>query len=312
MELAYLRSSGRVNDEMYAYFFLRFGQPRHLASLCLLQALPGAGAPVLDLACGFGHSLHHLAARERPVTAVGVDRNFFQLWVARRYVAPTQSYVCTDRVDALPFDDDGFSASTCTDAFHYFGDQQRALDELRRVARHDTVVVDRIGNRNCEPRDGDAERDPAGYVALLRGAPWRLLDEDDLVDTDRAGFGPQLATPRPPGAFARVRWLTLVSSTDPALLTDHGPTTGRPHALGLLRPNPAHRVRHEDGDVVLSYAFPSTWYAFENATLLSYTSPGERFAPDVYAALARGGRTPWTDELVERFVLLGLPDRYAR
>lgn len=117
MELCYLRSSGSHSADMFPYFFARFGQPRHLSSLSLLRALPEDNRPVLDLACGFGHIMYNLAARQAPRRSVGVDRNFFQLWVARRYVAPGQSFLCSDRIDALPFGDDVFSASVCTDAF---------------------------------------------------------------------------------------------------------------------------------------------------------------------------------------------------
>ncbi|MDD7938317.1 class I SAM-dependent methyltransferase [Actinomycetospora lutea] len=312
MELAYLRSSERIDDEMFGYFFVRYGQPRYLASISLLRALPDTDAPVLDLACGFGHTMYHLGARARPVRTVGVDRNFFQLWVGRRYIAPGQTFVCADRVDALPFADDAFAASTCTDAFHYFDDQQGAMDELRRVARADTVLIDRVGNRAMEPRDAAGERDAAGYVALLRGAPWRLTSEDEVVRDYLDGHGPRLAERRHPAGLRRSKWLALFSSTDRSLFTDHGPFDAPPHAAGALGINPAYAVRRDGDDVVLAFSFPSTWYAFENAAMLGYTSPGERLDAEEFEDLVAGRAGGSVAELVERFVLLGLPPRYAR
>ncbi|GAA4910300.1 methyltransferase family protein [Actinomycetospora succinea] len=309
MELAYLRSSDRIDQEMFGYFFVRYGQPRYLASISLLRALPASDAPVLDLACGFGHTMYHLGARKRPLPTVGVDRNFFQLWVGRRYIAPGQTFVCADRVDALPFPDDVFAASTCTDAFHYFDDQQGAMDELRRVARADTVLVDRVGNRAVEPRDAAGEQDAAGYVALLRGAPWRLTSEDEVVGDYHDGHGPRLAARRHPGELRRSKWLALFSSRDQSLFVDHGTFAAPPHAAGALGVNPVYAVRRDGDDVVLAFSFPSTWYAFENAAMLGYTSPGERLDGEDFEALVAGrGHASFVD----RFVLLGLPPRYAR
>lgn len=313
MELAYARSSDRIDDELLPYFLARFGQPRFLATTSLLQCLPDDGSrPVLDLACGFGHVAHHLATRPDPRAVVGVDRNFLQLWVARRYVAPTQRFVCADRVDALPFDDDAFAASLCSDAFHYFDAQQGSLDELRRVAVADTVLLDRLGNARLAPTDGPLERDPAGYVRLLRGAPWRLTCEDELLTDYLAGYGPQLASPRHPAELDSAKWLMLVTSTDERVFADHGAFAAPPHAAGRPTLNPVFTAtRHDDG-VDLAFRFPSTWYAFENAAMRGYTSAGERVDADTYAALVAGRPTDHDAELLRRFVLLGMPERYRR
>lgn len=314
MELCYKRSSGIYGD-MLPYFFARFGQPRHLSSLSFLQALPDDHRPVLDLACGFGHIMYNLAARQAPRRSVGVDRNFFQLWVARRYIAPGQSFVCSDRVDALPFGDDVFSASVCTDAFHLFPSsvQQACMDELRRVAARDTVLLDRVGNRLLAPRDTDVERDPQGYVDLLRDAPYRLACEDDLFAGYRRGVGPDLARHRKPSEFDEHKWLSLISSADPALFRDYGRFSRWPHAEGDLRINSIYQVeRDADGDVRLVFVFPTTWYAFENGLMTSYTSAGETLDPATFDALAAGYPVEDTDFFVRRFVVLAIPTRYQR
>lgn len=312
MELAYARSSERIDSELLPYFLGRFGQPRFLASMSLVAALPDDARPVLDLACGFGHLAHHLAERPDPRAVVGVDRNFFQLWVGRRYVAPQQSFVCADRVDALPFDDDAFSASVCSDAFHYFPTQQACLDELRRVAVADTVVLDRIGNATLAPVDGPGEQDAAGYVALLRGAPWRLTCEEELLEGYAAGVGPQLATPRRPAELDHRKWLMLVSSRDESVLVDHGAFPAPPHGAGVPQLNPVFTALHHDDEVELKFVFPTTWFAFENAAMLRYTSAGVRLDPRTYDEVVAGLPTARTAELVDRFVLLGMPERYRR
>jgi SAM-dependent methyltransferase/uncharacterized protein YbaR (Trm112 family) len=314
MELCYNRSSDRINGELFPYFFIRFGQPRYLASISFLEALPSNSGPILDMACGFGHIMYHLAVRKNPVDSVGLDRNFFQLWVARHYVAPGQSYVCADRLDSLPFADDVFAASVCTDAFHLFPIQQESMDELRRIAKADTVLLDRVGNAELEPHDTDEERDPAGYVSLVRGAPWRLACEDELFAGYREGRGVQLATPRPPEDFTGRKWLSLITSRDESLFVDVDAFDSPPHGAGALRINPIYLVdRHATtGDVHLRFEFPSTWYAFENSMMISYTSAGEWMDPKTFDALCEGLETERTAYYLGRFVVLGIPPRYAR
>lgn len=313
MELGCHRSSDRVTNELFAYFFARFGQPRLLATMSLLQALPNDSRPVLELACGYGHVMFHLAVRESATNTVGLDRNFFQLWVGRRYVAPGQTYICSDRLDSLPFDDDSFAAAVCEDAFHLFDIQQEALDEMRRVAQADTVILDRIANAGLEPRYSDREREPAGYVELLRGAPWRMVSEAELIAGYLADFGPQLEEERKPEYFELHKWLSLVSSRDSTRFVDHHDLDGTlpPHVAGQPTINPLFRIAENGNEVLLTFSFPSTGYALENAGMLSYTSARERLPRRTYENLLSGD-LEGLEDYVDRFVVVGMPPKYTR
>jgi SAM-dependent methyltransferase/uncharacterized protein YbaR (Trm112 family) len=309
LELGYLRSRN-VNRELYPYFLLRFGQPRYLASLSLATLLPTDGRPVLDLACGFGHLLHHLGSRANPVPTVGVDRNFFQLWVARRWIAPHSDYVCADAAKPLPFADDAFGAAVCTDAFHLFPNQRACLAELRRCGG--LVVIDRVGNGLLEPHDVESELHPAGYVDLLDGAPYRMIGQRELVADYLAGHGPALAKQKPLIEFAEEKWLSMIIDPTGDSFVDHPDFATAPHGEGRLGVNPIYRVEHDEQDVRLLFEFPSTWYAFENFDMLSYHSAGIRLSSTEFAAARAGKPGARTDDLVRRFVLIGMPERYAR
>lgn len=309
-DVSYLRSRN-ISDELYPYFLMRFGQPRYLASLSLVGALPAHPKPVLDLACGFAHIMYHLAQRADRLDSVGVDRNFFQLWVARRYVAPDASYVCADALEPFPFADDAFSATICTDSFHLFPEKSGAMAELRRCAQDGTVVIDRVGNALLEPREGD-ELTPRGYLDLVGTAPHRMVGETALIESYRNGRGPQLAEATPTDRLAEEKWLSLVISDSSAIFVDHG-TFGRwPHGEGHLGINPIYRVEPDGDGVLLRFEFPSTWYAFENAGMLAYHSPGVRLDRHTFEQLRAGAPTARTKELLERFVVLAMPPRYAR
>jgi ubiquinone/menaquinone biosynthesis C-methylase UbiE/uncharacterized protein YbaR (Trm112 family) len=310
-DLSYLQSRN-VDRELHPYFMNRFGQPRYLSSLALTSILDGDPMPLLDLACGFGHVMHHLATRSRPLRSVGVDRNFFQLWVARRFIAPGEDYVCADINQPLPFAENSFCASLCTDAFHLLDNQQTCLDEMRRCARDGTVVIDRVGNRRLEPHDGERELDPEGYIGLAGDSEWRMVGQTELVQGYLRGLRPQLAKLRKADHFAEEKWLSLIIGDNTALFQDYGRFERLPHSEGPLGLNPIYRVETFTEGVRLIFEFPSTWYAFENAESLSYHTPGILLSTDEFEAALCGQRTARTDDLVRQYILLGMPKRYAR
>lgn len=311
LELSYLRSRN-VSSELHPYFLNRFGQPGYLASLSLMSTLDQDPLPLLDLACGYGHVMHHLATRARRLLSVGVDRNFSQLWVGRRFVSPDSDYVCADASQPLPFADDSFCASVCTDSFHLFEDQPTALAELRRCARDGTVILDRVGNGTLEPHDTDSELGPDGYVDLAGDAGWRMLGQTELVQGYLRGEGPQLAEPREADRFLGEKWLSLIITDNNALFRDYGDFEQPPHTEGPLGLNPIYRVEATADGVRLLFEFPSTWYAFENAESLSYHHAGIHLSAAEFEAARRGVRTQRTEELAREFVLLGMPERYLR
>ena len=90
LDLFYKQHSPLEGD-LGSYFFCRLAQPRHLATLVLTSYLPPSEKPILDLACGFGHLGYNLAESPAAHSVVGVDRNFFQLWVAQYWDAHQKS-----------------------------------------------------------------------------------------------------------------------------------------------------------------------------------------------------------------------------
>ena len=96
----FCRSTGDARDP-YGYFAFRFGQPRHLVALSLACLIRRPGKPVLDLACGFGHITRHLVNRAEGQPVIGLDRNFFMLYVAKNWLAPEAEYVCAQADSGL-------------------------------------------------------------------------------------------------------------------------------------------------------------------------------------------------------------------
>jgi ubiquinone/menaquinone biosynthesis C-methylase UbiE len=107
----------RARRDPYSYYAFCFGQPRHLTALSLASLIDTPDKPVLDLACGYGHITRHLLPRAQDQPVIGVDHNFFSLYVAKGWMAPKAAYVCAGAEGPLPFPDDTFSTAFCSNAF---------------------------------------------------------------------------------------------------------------------------------------------------------------------------------------------------
>ena len=298
----------------FSYFFFRFAQPRHLATLALVPVLP-EGRAVLDLACGYGHTLHALTAGapdgEAPRDAVGLDQNFHQAWVGQHWVAPAARFVCADAERPLPFADGAFGSALCVDAFHYLTDKAAVAGELRRVTAGGPVVLARVGNAGVEPNEGE-ELAPEAYAALFELRPSRWFAEDALVDAYLAGETPDLTVPTDIAALVGTKWLYGVAAESEAAFPPGGPTGARLHTAGRLAPNPLYVAQPAGTAVGLRFRFPSPWYAFENARMAEYHVPTAALDAEALGDLAAGRRTDLLARLADQFALIGLPARYAR
>ncbi len=306
----YLKSA---RSEHYHHFFHRFAQPRHLSGLALASLLPVDGLPVVDVACGFGHTLHAWTADGAPGTFIGIDRNFFELYAARRWVAPRAEYVCASGDQTLPLAAGTVGGVYCSDAFHYFLHKVEAIGEFRRVlSRSGLLVLSRVGNACVEPREG-YELAPAGYARLLEGMNFRIRSDRQLLERYLAGFGPALAEEQPAfDGVAEEKWLSLVAGAGTEAFRDHGPRAGWPHGAGKLRINPLYREvgRSPQGRVSFALELPSEWFVSENGHCRDYMPERLDVAREVLDDLHAGKRSDPVVELVRQCVVLGFPEAY--
>ncbi len=304
--------SGDRRSELRHHFFHRFAQPRHLTSLSLATLLWDDSGPGLDLACGLGHTLHALTTRAPGRTWIGLDRNFFELYVARRWVAPRAEYVCAEADGPLPFSTGAFSGALCVDAFHYFLRKRTCAEELRRVTADDgTIVLARVGNALQEPREG-YELPPDAYRALFPGQTCRLVADRELLDRYLSGRGPDLRRDSPPAVLAEEKWMSLVVSRNPRIFREHGPLGIWPHGLGKRARNPlyvANGPPHGRGRG-FTLTMPSEWFGFENGGCRAYMPEHVTLDDRVQSNLDSGKDSAEIEELVRLSVVLGFPERY--
>jgi SAM-dependent methyltransferase/uncharacterized protein YbaR (Trm112 family) len=302
--------------DVHDYFMFRFSQPRHLVALSFVSLVRGPAKPVLDLACGYGHITRGVLHRVGGQVVVGVDRDFFGLYIAKHWIAPGAEFVCCDADRPLPFGDETFSAVVCSDAFHYFLDKAASLQELRRVTDADGLIILAVVRNGLVhyPHAGRALT-PEGYQTLVIDIPHRLVVDADVLARYLRKQGPPLARSADLERLAAAPLLSILATHSSSVFKDHGGFEDWPHAAGVLGVNPLYVVsggRDESGTVTLRREFPSAWYEEDNSECKQYLPEQVRVSSRVLTDLEDGGRTPEIDRLMDHLVVLGLPQRFGR
>lgn len=122
------------------------------------------GMNVLDVACGDGEWLEEMY--RRGATVAGIDISTRALEQARARIPDVELHhgVAED----LPFEDDCFDIVTCLGSLEHFLDKQRALQEIRRVARRSARVLILVPNAGFLTR----------RIGLYRGTQQVAVKED--------------------------------------------------------------------------------------------------------------------------------------
>jgi SAM-dependent methyltransferase/uncharacterized protein YbaR (Trm112 family) len=291
----------------YAYFLMRTSQPRHLAMLSLLETVPEG--PVLDVGCGIGHHCWQLGLRGRD--AIGVDRNFAQLWIGRWWVATGSHFVCADANRPLPFADDAVTTAWFGDSVEYVDDPQSTIAEMRRCART-TVYLSTV----CLPARGwvySRARPLDEWRRMVSSlGPHHVIADHVLVQGYLDGRAADLSADSSDADLGTATTITVVASDDPSVLDDHGALQDPPpHARGRLVVNPIYApvgddLRH------LRLAMPADWFAFEDGALTRYHDHQAWLTDEQVVDLRRNELTPALRQLVDRFVVIGVPHRYVK
>jgi SAM-dependent methyltransferase/uncharacterized protein YbaR (Trm112 family) len=298
-------------DEMATYFTYRYAQPRHLAGLCLASLARGRGGRVLDVAAGAGHWSHYFSYGAEGVPTCGLDRDFFRAFVAKRYVAPLAEIVCAEADMPLPFDSGAFESVFCSDALAYFPHRALAVREFARVCTPEgLVLLPRTRNGRVVPKEG-FDLPVSGYRRLLQGFETAIASEGYLVD----GYLRRewdLTGDRATDLDAE-GWVYIAASRRGSSFAGSSAGKPWPHEVGRLGINPLYaRVGESaEGDVSLKRRVPSAWYEHQNGAQRLYMPDTCQVPRRVIDSLRAGARPFAVEPLVDRFVVIGMPDRYV-
>ncbi len=227
---------GRVGT----YFVHRWSDPSWLAALALTAAHPPGERRVVDLACGAGHLLRHLALHgTRNLT--GVDVVFAKLWLARRFVVPPDApvaLVCADLRCPWPLPEPAEPQYVaCHDALYFLAGKQAFVAAARAHAGlGGAVLLGHCNNASHPTGRAGLPLDPSGWAALLPGA--RCYAEEELTASTLDGRMPR---PAPPGELGGTEAVGL--ALDEAGLPPQ-PALAQPPPSLTLRPNPLYVDGH--------------------------------------------------------------------
>lgn len=297
------------------YFLYRYGLPRTLASMAMLDMLPRGERPVLDLACGFGHFAHLITANGIAPSTVGVDFNFIPMWMGRRTSFRSSSFVVADADKPLPFADGVFGGAFCSDAFAFIPDKAMVVREMRRTAGQAPLMLLTVHNLHGQPASAKAmamRLSPEGYLALLAGERSWIFGEQDLVRCYRDRAAPDLDRLPPPRAIAYDFAHYYMAIPEGAPVPATTPALDRPQAAGALQLNPNFTARPvADGGIEVTAWYGSLHFCLQNAQMDAYMPRRTRIDAATLEAIRAGRRTPEVEALIEEFVLIGLPEHFA-
>jgi ubiquinone/menaquinone biosynthesis C-methylase UbiE len=313
----HFRSSPLAKSDPYNYYAFCFGLPRHLVALSLSSLILNPVKPILDLACGCGHITRHLLPRAQDQPVIGVDRDFFSLYIAKGWMAPQAEYVCSEADISLPFPDATFSTVFCANAFQLFKHKVSCMRELKRLTQETGLIV-LVAVRNVLVKQHLYRNathwalPPAGYEALVKDMPHRLLSNTAILSRYLRKQGPPLASSTHISRLLEEQWLSVVASHRTELFQDYGCFKDWPHAEGHLALNPLYREEGRDasGAVQLRHMLLSPWFEQENGEYRQYQPEIVSLDPQVLNDVAQGQHTAEVERLLAQCVVVGLPAQF--
>ena len=310
IDLYYRRYS---KNEIAAYFTYRFAQPRHLAGLCIASALQEGGGFILDLACGMGHLSHYFSYGRQTPRVIGVDRDFFGLYVAKNWVAPQAQFICSDVDVSLPFADGSFDGVFCSDAYFLFLNRISAAREMLRVARPESLVaVTRTRNSAITPRSGH-DMTVEEYRRLFSdvGLKCALFSDATITRQYLSRNGLDLTVDDSSNLHAS-EYLSVFVSRSEKPFRRYAPFTEWPHAVGRLGVNPIYARNPVGEQIEMTLRWPTDWYKFQNQMFSEYAPERCMMPKALVSAIDAGQRPPEAQPFIDDFVVIGMPDRYVR
>lgn len=326
-QAAFRRFVERGNDASYregveilcpdaegTYFVYRFSDPTYLVSESLVRAVGGdprcfAGRAI-DLCGGSGHLTRALCQMAGGAEVLLADAYFWKLWLAKQIVAPECQPVCSDANNPLPFARDAFSLAVCSDAFHYVWSKRLFASELMRIIGHSGVIVaSHLHNALVENHSAGMPLAPEWWRNLFAEMNPRLFKESDVFESAVAGRAIDLTHNFSDAELRDEPALFLIAARLDGLFRVYEPPGARA-ITGELRVNPLYQVEREGEASVLRLRFPTPEYEEEFGACKRYLPDRVEIKTDWLRNPAAASLNGELRRLIERRVLLDLPERY--
>ena len=308
----YFESGGTALKNTCDYFKYRFGQPRHLVSLSLSTMISSKGKPILDLACGMGHITRGLVNTHPNQVVIGIDKSFFYLYLAKRWIAPKAEYVYCNADLRLPFADDYFSAVLCSNSFHFFHNKSDCINELQRIISYTGIIIFTAVRHELYKYPNQRTLSISEYDSLLKDIPHRLVSDSCILERYLEKKGPSLKNQADLKTLEKEPFISIIASHKDDVLVDHDTFQIWPHSEGRLSINPLFaRTEYNISATTLVRYAPSEFYKCENDKMDEYI-PGQIIVSnELLEQLPSFSESSEIEDLVSKCVLLDIPEQYV-
>jgi SAM-dependent methyltransferase len=319
-----------LKPRMYAdYLYYRHANNSFMAAatlVCLLRTslqslIPtsdgeaGARHRVLDLSCGIGHTSYLISTLFPSMQVVGVDWDFSNLRLAKRYLCKTGTFVCLDAELPLPFPDQSFAACLGLDGLHYIRSKVALLRELDRVLLPQALWLFPHLHNALQPNPAPGVPvAPDEWERLLAFIPHRILSEGEVLESFVRRDAVDLRDQRPLSELSSAAALAAVATRQDGFWRLHeGLSSILSSSGGDLMWNPIYAVTTDGANVHLTSRWPSDAMRQE-CQAAAKILPESFDCPDFKIASRQGPAMPDLTqkqrELAQRFMLVGLPPAY--
>lgn len=167
--------TARVPESRSSHYFI----DRKVDEAVAMAALPRA-ARVLEVGCSFGHMSFLLGERFAEVVAVDLSPESIDLARRRaaRYGVRNVRFEVADAERLASFENDSFDGVFAFSTLRFCPNPERAVDEMRRVAKPGAPVVVDVPNRDCPwygPLKGVFKIEPHIHDRLYTAAEIKAL-----------------------------------------------------------------------------------------------------------------------------------------
>ncbi len=270
----YFAYFGNQNRDARDYFYYRFGQPRHLVALSLASTITGT-QPIIDLACGMGHITRGISNMYPGNEVIGLDRDYFLLYIAKHFIAPNASFICCDADAPLPFKSSLAAGVLCVNSFHFLSNKELCAKELTRIIHDDGMIaIAALRHSFFKVKTPNIALPPEGYLKLFPEREKILVADREILNDYISCKGPDLSGQLPLADAKKEPLISIIVSNSRALFKEHGMFCKFPHQYGTLSINPLYtRESTKDNSgagETYSLRFPSEFYRKDNPEMAGY------------------------------------------
>jgi len=306
--------SARGNWATAFYFLLRQCDPTYLAARSLLPAVLETGGPLLDACCGTGHFTRLAGNFLGPGNVIGLERSFERLFLAKRFVFPEGSFVCADAGDPLPFQENAFQSTICVDALSDLDRADDLVKELTRIThRQGPILLSHLHNPHAvQPYQGRNPQEPDFYRRHLGSGRRSIVFPDSrLLALFLEGVPPDLES-GPREQIETAEWSYSILSLGQEARTRPAAAPVRSVSPSRWRLNPYYLVVRRSAGLLLKRRKLPERYLQEYPQMETYLPATVPIASEWVPALRRGECPPGQEFLLERFILIDLPERFVQ